>query len=46
MISVDGSVNQETAGRLLDAGVDRLVIGSAIYNSDNPIGELDFFKSL
>lgn len=46
MISVDGSVNQETAGRLLDAGADRLVIGSAIYNSDNPIGELDFFKSL
>lgn len=45
-ISVDGSVNQETAGRLLDAGATRLVIGSAIFNADNPIGELDYFKSL
>lgn len=46
VISVDGSVNQDTAGRLLDAGVDRLVIGSAIFNADDPLGELDYFKSL
>jgi ribulose-phosphate 3-epimerase len=31
-ISVDGSVNLETAPKIIGAGADRLVIGSAIFN--------------
>jgi ribulose-phosphate 3-epimerase len=45
-ISVDGSVNNETAKSLIDAGATRLVIGSAIFSSNDPIGEIDYFKSL
>jgi len=37
-ISVDGSVNQNTAPALLEAGADRLVIGSALMESHD-IGE-------
>ena len=33
IIAVDGCVNTETAPRLVDAGVSRLVIGSALLNS-------------
>ena len=36
MISVDGAVSLETAPQLLDAGADRLVVGSAIFNDENP----------
>jgi ribulose-phosphate 3-epimerase len=34
-ISVDGSVNLETAPKLIKAGVARLAIGSAIFNHNN-----------
>lgn len=36
-ISVDGGVNLENARELINAGADRLVVGSAIFGSDNPI---------
>jgi len=36
MISVDGAVSLDTASLLLDAGADRLVVGSAIFNDENP----------
>lgn len=43
-ISVDGSVNEETAPRLVDVGVNRLVIGSAIFESENIAATIeDFF---
>ena len=45
-ISVDGSVNLETAPRLLDAGADRLVIGSALFESDDFLGTLKAFEAL
>ncbi len=35
-ISVDGSVNKETIARLVRAGVDRLIVGSAIVKQGNP----------
>jgi len=35
-ITVDGSVNQDTIGRLKAAGVDRFVVGSAITLQDDP----------
>lgn len=35
-ISVDGSVNEHTIARLVRAGVDRLIVGSAIVKQENP----------
>jgi ribulose-phosphate 3-epimerase len=46
IISIDGSVNEETAPRLLQAGADRLVIGSAIWESEDIIGSIYKFKEL
>jgi ribulose-phosphate 3-epimerase len=37
-ISIDGAVNFETAPKLIEAGANRLVSGSAIFNSED-IGE-------
>ncbi len=45
-ISVDGGVNMETAPLLLDAGADRLVIGSAIFKSGDIREAILEFKSL
>ncbi len=36
MISVDGSVNEHTIKRLVKAGADRLIVGSAIIGQPNP----------
>lgn len=36
MISIDGSVNQTTAPRLVKAGADRLIVGSAIVKQADP----------
>lgn len=36
LISIDGSVNTETVGRLGHAGADRCVSGSAILKQENP----------
>jgi len=46
VISVDIGINLENAEKLLDAGVDRLTIGSAIWKSPDPIGALENFQSL
>jgi ribulose-phosphate 3-epimerase len=46
IISVDGGVNLETAPRLVDAGAERLVAGSAIFNTDDIIDTIEQFKSL
>jgi ribulose-phosphate 3-epimerase len=46
IVSVDGSVNFETAPRLINAGADRLVIGSAIFNTDDIIDTIERFKNL
>lgn len=35
-IEVDGGVNLQNAGQLIDAGADILVIGSAIFSSQSP----------
>ncbi|HLP44111.1 MAG TPA: hypothetical protein VK145_02425, partial [Candidatus Nanoarchaeia archaeon] len=45
-ISVDGGVNVETAPMLIDAGANRLVIGSAIFESGDIPGTIEFFLSL
>ena len=46
IISVDGGVNFDTAPALISAGADRLVTGSAIFNTDDIIGTIERFKSL
>jgi ribulose-phosphate 3-epimerase len=46
IISVDGGVSRETAGRLADAGVHRFVIGSALMNVENLDGELAYYRTL
>ncbi len=45
-ISVDGGVNLETAPKLADAGVNRLVVGSALFEADDFLGTLEELKSL
>lgn len=40
-IQVDGGVTVENAGRLFQAGVDNLVAGTTIFNSEDPILTID-----
>jgi len=46
IISVDGGVDLETAPALVSAGASRLVIGSAIFNTEDIIGTIEEFKNL
>ncbi len=46
VISVDIGVNLENAQIILDAGADRLTVGSAIWKSGDPLGALQTFQSL
>jgi len=46
IISVDGGVSLENAAGLIEAGASRLVIGSAIFESDNPVEALNQFKKM
>ncbi len=46
IIAVDGGINLETGAQLVDAGVDRLVVGSAIFNTDDIIGKIEEFRGL
>ncbi len=43
-ISIDGGVNLETAPELVRAGATRLVIGSALFGTDDIRGTLEAFK--
>jgi len=45
-ISVDGGVSLETAPALIAAGADRLVVGSAIYGTSDPLNALEAFRRL
>lgn len=36
LIQVDGGINPETAARVMDAGADIFVLGSALFNADDP----------
>ncbi|MFA6158097.1 MAG: hypothetical protein WC763_00510 [Candidatus Paceibacterota bacterium] len=46
VISVDGGVSLETGRMLVDAGADRLVVGSALFASHNILETLQQFKAL
>lgn len=46
VVQVDGAVSLETAARLLTAGVDRLIIGSALWKGHSVKEELSKFQAL
>lgn len=46
VVSVDGGVNLDTAPKVIAAGADRLVIGSAIFNTDDIINTIEQFEQL
>lgn len=46
LIEVDGGVNRETGRRLVDAGADVLVAGSAVFRSSDPDAEISALKNL
>jgi len=45
-IAVDIGVNKTTAPLLIKAGATKLVIGSAIFNTDDIVGTIEEFKNL
>jgi len=44
LIEVDGGVSTDNSARLINAGADILVAGSAVFNSDNPIDTINQMK--
>ena len=46
LIEVDGGVQQETAPRLVKAGVDVLVSGSYVFKATDPIATIRSLKDL
>jgi ribulose-phosphate 3-epimerase len=45
-VSVDGGVSIETAGMLRDAGADRLIVGSAIFDNENVVDAYEKFENI
>lgn len=46
VIEMDGGVTEELIPRLVEAGVDRIVCGSLIFNNENPTKELQRLNQL
>lgn len=46
LIEVDGGVQQDTAPRLIEAGVDVLVSGSYVFKATDPIATIHWLKQL
>ena len=46
LIEIDGGVNRETGKRLVEAGADVLVAGSAVFGAPNPKEEIIALKNL
>lgn len=45
-ISIDGGVTVQTAEKVIAAGVDRLVVGSAVFNSSDILGTIEMLENL
>lgn len=45
LIEIDGGVSRDNARLLVDAGVDVLVAGSAVFKAADPIKEIDILKA-
>lgn len=46
LIEIDGGVNHETGARLVAAGADVLVAGSAVFKAPDPKAEIEALKNL
>lgn len=46
LIEIDGGVNRETGARLVAAGADVLVAGSAVFKAPDPKAEIEALKNL
>lgn len=46
LIEVDGGVNPETGARLVEAGADVLVAGSAVFHADDPVEAIRVLANL
>lgn len=46
IVAVDGAVNFETAGLLIEAGADRLVSGSTVFESGDSLGTIGELEQL
>ncbi len=46
MIEIDGGVNAENAGKLVDLGANVLVAGNFVFSSENPIATIAKLKKL
>ena len=46
LIEIDGGVNRETGRRLVEAGADVLVAGSAVFGAADPQEEIRALRSL
>jgi len=46
LIEIDGGVNQDNAGALIEAGADVLVAGSFVFKSDDPINTISNLKNV
>ena len=46
LIEVDGGVQQDTAPRLVETGVDVLVSGSYVFKATDPIATIHWLKQL
>jgi ribulose-phosphate 3-epimerase len=45
LIQVDGGVNEENIGKLIDAGVDVFVVGNTIFAADDPLRMIRTLKN-
>ncbi len=46
LIEVDGGVSTENAGKLVETGVNALVVGSFIFESENPVDTIKNLKEI
>ena len=46
LIEIDGGVCRDNVQMLVDAGVDVLVAGSAVFKAADPVAEIDVLKGL
>lgn len=46
LIEIDGGVNRETGRRLVEAGADVLVAGSAVFSAADPVAEVSALRHL
>ncbi len=44
LLEIDGGINEKNLKSVIDAGADRIVIGSAIFNHANPDEKMAFYR--